>query len=63
MAEIETTLSKKHMASIVINITVPASLKLRLRLSIWLMRLAAFVSGYTLKLAEEEKEEAAHGQP
>jgi hypothetical protein len=42
------------MAQLILTVRIPRNLRARIRLSVWLMKLAAFISGYTLSLVEEE---------
>jgi len=48
------TIDRGRMAQLILTVRIPRSLRARLRLSVWLMKLAAFISGYTLSLVEEE---------
>jgi hypothetical protein len=48
-----------HRAVLTVRVKVTTPLKMSLRVSMWLMRLAAFISGYTLRINEEEGVETA----
>ena len=55
----EVTLDAQSLLSdLVINVKVHTSIstKLRLRLSMMLMRLAAFVAGYSIKITSEDEQ-------